>query len=118
VKRNSKASYDDAEALFRLHLRPFFKAKPLPASGRGDLVAFFDTIPGERVALRRKLYAILSRMFRRAVARGDLNLFALRGFEVPPAPASRDRVLKDAELRLRGLRRRSSAIRSDPCSDF
>lgn len=103
MKRNRKASYDDAEAVFRLHLRPFFKAKPLPSIGRSDLAALFDAIPGERVALRRKVYAILSRMFRWAVSRGDLDRSPLTGFEVPPAPNARDRVLKDAELRLAWL---------------
>ncbi len=99
-KRTRKASYNDAEALFRLHIRPFFKAKSLPSIGRSDLAALFDTIPGERIALRRKIYAILSRMFRWAVGRGDLERSPLEGFEVPPAPTSRDRVLQDAELRL------------------
>ncbi len=103
AKRNRKTSYNDAEALFRLHLRPFFKSKPLPSIARSEIAALFDTIPGERVALRRKLYAILSRMFRWAVGRGDLERSPLEGFEVPPAPTSRDRVLRDAELRLAWL---------------
>lgn len=103
AKRNRKASYDDAEAVFRLHLRPFFKSKPLPSIGRSDLAALFDTLPPERVALRRKVYALLSRMLRWAVGRGDLDRSPLEGFEVPPAPLSRDRVLKDAELRLAWL---------------
>lgn len=103
MMRNRKASYNDAEALFRLHLRPFFKSKPLSAITRADLSGLFDSIPAERVALRRKIYAILRRMFRWAVARGDLERSPLQGFEVPPAPESRDRVLKDWELRLAWL---------------
>ena len=99
-KRNRKASYDDAESVLRLHLRPFFKSRALPAISRGEFASLFDTIPGERVALRRKIYAIISRMFRWAVGRGDLDRSPLEGFEVPPAPGSRDRVLKDWELRL------------------
>jgi len=102
-RRNRKTSYDDAEAVFRLHLRPFFKSKPLPAISRGEVASLFDTIPAKRVALRRKLYAILSRLFRWAVGRGDLDRSPLEGFEVPPAPDSRDRVLKDWELRLAWL---------------
>jgi integrase len=101
--RTRKASSVDAKALFKLHLCPFFKATPLPSIGRSELAELFDTIPGERVALRRKLYAILSRMFRWAVGRGDLERSPLEGFEVPPAPASRDRVLRDTELRLAWL---------------
>jgi integrase len=100
LTRTRKTSYVDAESVLRLHLRPFFKAKPVPSIGRADLAALFDTIPGERVALRRKVYAILSRLFRWAVGRGDIERSPLDGFEVPPAPVSRDRVLKDAELRL------------------
>lgn len=103
-KRNRKdSSYNDAEAVLRLYLRPFFKSKPLPAIGRGDVSTLFETIPPERVSLRRKVYAILSRLFRWAVARGDLDRSPLEGFEAPPAPASRDRVLTDLELRLAWL---------------
>lgn len=103
AKRNRKASLDDAEAVFRLHLRPFFKSKPLPSIGRSDLAALFDTLPPDRVALRRKVYALLSRMLRWAVGRGDLERSPLEGVEAPPVPNSRDRVLKDAELRLAWL---------------
>lgn len=99
-KRNRPASYSDAETVLRLYLRPFFKAKALPAITRGDVASLFDTIPAERVALRRKVYAIFSRMLRWAVGRGDIERSPLEGSEVPPAPTSRDRVLKDAELRL------------------
>ncbi|MEJ7777430.1 MAG: site-specific integrase [Sphingomicrobium sp.] len=102
-KRNREASYDDAEGVLRLHLRPFFKSKALPAITRSEVASLFDTFPAERVALRRKVYAILSRMFRWAVGRGDLERSPLEGFEVPPAPTSRDRVLRDAELRLAWL---------------
>lgn len=102
-RRNRKTSYDDAEGVFRLHLRPFFKSRPLPAIRRGEVASLFDTIPGKRVALRRKLYAILSRLFRWAVGRGDLERSPLEGFEAPPAPESRDRFLKDWELRLAWL---------------
>lgn len=102
-KRNRKASYDDAETVLRLHLRPFFKSKALPVITRGEVANLFDTIPAERVALRRKIYAILSRLLRWAVGRGDLDRSPLEGFEIPPAPDSRDRVLKDWELRLAWL---------------
>lgn len=103
VQQEWKASYGDAESAFRLHMRPVFKSKPLPAIRRQDISALFDTIPAKQVALRRKVFAILGRMFRWAVGRGDLDRSPLEGFEAPPAAKARDRALKDWEMRLAWL---------------
>lgn len=103
VKREWKASHADAEAIFRLHIRPIFKSKPLPDIRKSDVAALFDSIPREKAGLRRKTHAVLSRMFRWGVGRGDLDRSPMEGVEVPAAPGSRDRWLNDDELRLAWL---------------
>ena len=103
VRREWKATYADAESIFRLHLCPILKAKPLPDIRRGDIATLFDSIPREKLGLRRKAHAVLRRMFRWAVGRGDLDRSPLEGVEAPPAPKSRDRWLSDQELRLAWL---------------
>jgi integrase len=103
VRREWKATYADAESIFRLHLCPALKMKPLPDIRRSDIAALFDSIPREKMGLRRKAHAVLRRMFRWAVGRGDLDRSPLEGMEAPPAPKSRDRWLRDWELRLAWL---------------
>jgi integrase len=103
VRQNWRASYADAERIFRLHLKPALGRKPLPALRRTDITAVFDGIPKAQTALRRKVHAVLSRFFRWAVGRGDIARSPLEGMEAPPAPASRDRFLTDDELRLAWL---------------
>ena len=103
VEREWKASHADAEAIFRLHVRPILKSKPLPDIRKSDIAALFDSIPREKAGLRRKTHAVLSRMFRWAVGRGDLERSPMEGAEVPQAPDSRDRWLNDDELRLAWL---------------
>lgn len=103
VRREWRRSYDDADRIFRLHLTPFFKSKPLPDIRKADITALFDGLPPHQVALRRKVHAVIGRMFRWAVGRGDLERSPLEGSEPPPAPDARDRVLSDWELRLAWL---------------
>jgi integrase len=103
VEREWKASHEDAGAVFRLHVRPILKLKPLPDIRKSDIAALFDSIPRAKAGLRRKIHAILSRMFRWAVGRGDLDRSPMGGVEVPQAPDSRDRWLNDDELRFAWL---------------
>lgn len=67
---------------------------------KSDVAAIIDSVPAAQVAMRRKLWAIMSKFFRWAVARGEIETSPMDGMEAPPAPASRDRVLSDDELRL------------------
>lgn len=88
VKRQWKASYGDAERIFRLHIKPAFKNKPLPLIRKGDIAALYDAIPPHQTALRRKAHAVLSRLFRWALGRGDIERSPLEGAE-PPLPPLR-----------------------------
>lgn len=100
VKHEWAASYAFAEGILRLHVKPVLKAKPLPSIRKADVTVIFDRIPASQAALRRNVYAVVSRLLRWAVGRGDIERSPLEGFEAPPVAASRDRVLSDDELRL------------------
>lgn len=101
VKGNWKdRSYGFAETVVRLHLKPELGDTPLPSLTRGDLTRLLDKIPKSQPAVRRNSYAILRRMLRWAVGRGDIATNPMEGIEAPPAVESRDRVLDDAELKL------------------
>lgn len=97
VKREAAASYTFAEGALRLHAYPVLASKPLPTITRADMVSLFDGMP-DKAALRRNVHAVLRRLFRWAVSRGDIMRSPLEGMEVPPAAPARDRVLSDSEL--------------------
>lgn len=100
AKQHWKASHDFAESALRIHVTPVLKSKPLPAIRLSDITAVLDRIPAKQPALRRNVYAVMRRLFRWAVGRGDILRSPLDGAEAPPLPQSRDRVLSDDELRL------------------
>jgi len=99
LKERWERSWKEAERELRRHVVPVLRDKPLPELTRTDLKAVLDRLRG-KAATRRKVYAILRRMFRWAVSEGDLDRNPLEGMEAPPIPRSRDRVLADWELRL------------------
>lgn len=100
VRDNWKASYASAESILRLHVTPLLKSKSLPTIRRADLVAVLDGIPQSQPALRKLVFAVMRRLFKWAVSRGDIALSPVDGMEAPTGAPSRDRVLTDDELRL------------------
>lgn len=86
------------ERSFRIHVTPVFGAKPLPKFTRADVVAVFDRMPGTQVANRRNVFAVLRRLFRWAISRGDIERSPMEGMETPPPVKARDRWLSDEEL--------------------
>jgi integrase len=74
--------------------------KPLPKIGKSDITAVLDLLPRSKPALKRNVYAVVRRLFRWAVGRGDLERSPLDGFEAPAGVPSRERVLDDEELSL------------------
>jgi integrase len=82
----------------RLHIKPVLGKKPLPTITRRDVVAVIDRMPAEQVANRRNVFAVLRRLFKWAVSRGDLQSSPMEGMETPPPVKPRDRWLNDAEL--------------------
>ena len=86
------------EQALRLHVKPVLGAKPLPRLSRIDVVAVFDRMPRAHVANIRNVFAVLRRLFRWAVSRGDIERSPMEGMETPPAVKPRDRWLSDEEL--------------------
>jgi integrase len=84
----------------RIHSMPVLKSKPLTRITRADIVAVFDRMPDTQVANRRNVFAVLRRLFRWAVSRGDIDRSPMEGMETPPAVKARDRWLADRELAL------------------
>lgn len=94
------ASYGFAESILRLHVTPVLADKPLPKIGKSDIADILDRLPASKPALKRNVYAVVRRLFRWAVGRGDLDRSPLEGFEAPASVASRERVLTNEEIRL------------------
>lgn len=86
------------ERTLRLHAVPVLGNKPIPGITRSDITSVLDRIPGNNAALRRNTFAVLRRLFRWAIARGDIERSPFDGMDTPPAVAARDRVLTDPEL--------------------
>ncbi|MFM9852124.1 MAG: tyrosine-type recombinase/integrase [Sphingomonadaceae bacterium] len=82
----------------RIHSMPVLKSKPLPKITRADIVAVFDRMPDTQVANRRNVFAVLRRLFRWTISRGDIDRTPMEGMETPPAVKARDRWLSDEEL--------------------
>lgn len=82
----------------RLHLKPVLGSKPLPKITRPDVVAVFDRMPDEQIANRRNVFAVLRRLFKWALSRGDIQNSPMEGMETPPPVRARDRWLSDSEL--------------------
>lgn len=88
------------ERVIRLHLKPVLRKKPLPAITRSDVVTVLDRLPEEQIANRRNVFAVMRRMFRWAVSRGDIERSPMEGMETPPPVRPRERWLQDEELRV------------------
>jgi integrase len=88
------------ERTLRLHLAPYLRSKPLNEITRRDISAVLDKMPIHQVALRRNTFAVLRRLCRWAVARGDIDRSPCEGLDTPRAVTPRDRVLTDDELKL------------------
>lgn len=97
---NGEAWHRLIERVVRLHLEPVLHKKPLPSIIRSDIVSVLDHMPDEQIANRRNVFAVMRRLFRWAVSRGDLDRSPMEGMETPPPVRLRDRWLADDELRL------------------
>jgi len=87
------------ERSLRIHVKPVLAKKALPLITRADIVMVFDAMPPDQHAGRRNIFAILRRLFKWAIWRGDISLSPMEGMETPPPVKARDRVLSDDELR-------------------
>lgn len=90
---------DMVERSLRLHVTPVLADKALPAITRVDVVAVFDAMPATQQAGRRNVFAIMRRLFKWAISRGDIERSPMEGMDTPPPVKARDRWLADDELR-------------------
>lgn len=67
------------ERSLRIHVTPTLRSKPLPKIMRADVVAVFDRIPASQAANRRNVFAVMRRLFRWAVSRGDIDRSPMEG---------------------------------------
>ncbi|MDV3458187.1 integrase family protein [Sphingomonas sp. HF-S4] len=81
-----------------LHVRPVLRDKPLPTITRVDIVAVLDRMPEEQVGNRRNVFAVMRRLFKWAMSRGDIASSPMEGMETPPPVKPRERWLSDQEL--------------------
>lgn len=88
------------ERVIRLHLKPVLRKKALPAIIRSDIVSVLDRMPNDQIANRRNVFAVMRRLFRWAVSRGDIERSPMEGMETPPPVKPRERWLSDEELKL------------------
>lgn len=91
------ASHDYAHSLLTTYAVPVLGSKPLTDIKRSDVRAVLAKVK-DKTATARNLFSVIRRLFRWAVNEGDLESSPLDGMEPPVAPASRERVLTDAEL--------------------
>ena len=82
-----------------LHIKPVLRDKPLPTITRVDIVAVLDRMPDEQVGNRRNVFAVMRRLFKWAISRGDIASSPMEGMETPPPVKPRERWLTDEELR-------------------
>ena len=92
-----KGGHELASGILRRSAIPFLKQKSIREISRADISALMDKLAG-KPATRRNAFAVLRRLFKWAVNRGDLDVSPIRDMDAPSAPASRDRVLADEEL--------------------
>jgi len=84
-------------SVLRRHVVPVLRNRPLPKLTRSDLNPIWDRLQN-RPAVARLTYATLRKLFRWAVARGDIERSPMEGLEPPRPVPARDRVLSDEEL--------------------
>lgn len=99
LRQEWKGGHELAAGILRKDAIPSFTGKTIRQITRGDISALMDRM-ATRPAARRNAFAVLRRLFRWAVSRGDLEVSPVREMDPPPAPPSRDRVLRDEELAL------------------
>lgn len=93
-----KSSVDMARLVVRRYLLPVLGELPMPNIGRTDLQPILDAIPADKRGMRRAVFAYASVLWGWAFRRGYVETNPLTAMEKPPAPAARERVLRDDEL--------------------
>lgn len=98
AKREQLRSWPQARQCLRRHAIPEFRSRPLPSITRRDVSRLVERVAKEKPATGRYLHALLRKLFRWSVSRGDLPSSPMAEMQSPAPVSSRDRVLSDQEL--------------------
>ncbi len=98
-KRSMVRSWPMARAALRYHVLPKWQNRPITQITRSEVSSLTMRIADDKPAIARYIHALLRKMFRWAVSRGDIALSPMADMEPPAVVPSRDRVLTDTELR-------------------
>ncbi|WP_169542496.1 tyrosine-type recombinase/integrase [Sphingomonas baiyangensis] len=98
ARREQPRSWHQAERTLITYAVPAFSAKALPQISRRDISRLVELIAEDKEATARYLHACLRKLFRWAVARGDILHSPMSEMPAPAPIAARDRVLSDSEL--------------------
>ncbi len=100
IKLEVPKSYSNCESILRIYAEPFLKNTPIDKIYKKNIVNLIEAIPAESPSIRNKTYMFLSKLFKWAVARDDIQYSPMTGMNAPPPTKKRDRVLSDNELGL------------------
>jgi integrase len=91
-------SWQKTRAIFHNDIVPTLGSQPITKLTRPQIVQLLSGIAEERAATARYAHAILRKMFKWAVDRGDLAQSPISDMSSPARQLHRDRVLSDVEL--------------------
>ena len=98
AKREQAKSWRQTERTLIAYAVPAFAKMALTQISRRDVARLIETVAAEKAATARYLHACLRKLFRWAVARGDIPHSPMSEMPAPAPIAARDRVLSDSEL--------------------
>lgn len=98
-KRRRASSVSQAKLVVNNHLKPVLGATPVPHITRANMQMIIDAVPSHQRAMRRNVFAYSSVLFGWMRRRGHIEHNPIEFIDKPEAPASRDRVLSDSELK-------------------
>lgn len=90
-------SWPQAKRQLEMHVIPHLGDSPLPTIGADQLNPVLDALIG-RPALRRNVWAVMSKLFAWAEKRDDIDKSPMAKMAAPPAAKARKRILSPDEL--------------------
>lgn len=90
-------SWPQAKRQLEMHVAPFLGDTPLPDIGPDRINPILDALRN-RPALRRNVWAVMSKLFRWAEKRDDIDKSPMAKMDAPPTVKPRRRVLSPDEL--------------------
>jgi integrase len=99
-RHTRQRTFEETQRIFRLHVLPKWKGRPLESVKRRDVTLLLDGLAAEHSVVANRTLAAIRRMFAWACDRDLMEASPCFGVKAPSVETSRDRVLSDDELRL------------------